>query len=74
MHQIIYFQVYFALVFKGLIGCHVLELVYAFYRCSKLRLTWWTTFKWMVNVAFNGGFALRMLHEPEKYYQHGKTN
>ncbi len=36
--------------------------------CSSLNLNARTMVKWIINVALNGYFALRMLLYPDKYY------
>ena len=62
---ILLFQTWFSLLFKIIVGAHSLEIIYTVIRCRQLGLTVWTTIKWIVNVAFNGIFALRMLIDPE---------
>jgi hypothetical protein len=56
----------FALTFKTICAIHVLELVVALILCLRLGLTAPTTAKWLLNVAFNGFFALRMLIKPSQ--------
>ena len=55
-------------MFKTIISIHALEVVYGLFRCRKLGLTTGTTLKWLVSIGFNGVLALKMLNEPEKYY------
>merc|ERR1712241_1480334 len=60
-------QPIFAIIFKAILGIHAFELVYATYRCIVLELNFGATVKWLINVGFNGVFALKMLHAPEKF-------
>ena len=53
---------------------HCFELIYATYRCLVLGLNFPTTVKWLISVSLNGVFALKMLHEPEKFYDIGKQS
>jgi hypothetical protein len=34
-----------------------------------MKLTTWTTIKWLLNVSLHGVYALRMLHWPDYYYK-----
>ena len=61
------FQFLCALIFKSIVGIHAFEVVYAAYRCTVLELNMITSIKWLFNVAFNGWFVLKYLHNPEKY-------
>ena len=66
------FQEKFQFLFVGTLVVHVFELFYAMYRCGKLDLNPTTTLKWFANVALNGVFALKMLHNPDAFYQPSK--
>lgn len=61
------------MVLKAIIAIHGFELVYATYRCYALKLNASATIKWLINVSLNGVFALKMLHEPEKFYKKKPT-
>merc|ERR1712110_822094 len=63
----------FQLVFVGTLVVHMFELFYAMYRCGRLNLNPTTTLKWFANVALNGIFALKMLHNPDEFYQPAKS-
>ena len=69
MHITCVFQGKFQFVFLATLGVHVFELFYAMYRCGKLNLDSTATLKWFVNVSLNGVFALKMLHNPDEFYQ-----
>ena len=56
------FQFLCALIFKSIVGIHAFEVVY-----TVLELNMITSIKWLFNVAFNGWFVLKYLHNPEKY-------
>ena len=62
------FQSLFAITFKAIVFIHCFELIYATYRCLSLGLTLPTMVKWLISVSLNGVFALKMLHDPEKFY------
>ena len=62
------FQDLFAITFKTIVFIHCFELLYATYRCLTLGLTLPTMVKWLISVSLNGVFALKMLHDPEKFY------
>ncbi len=62
-----YSQPLWALTFKAIIVVHCFEIAYAWIRGMQLGLNGTTICKWLVNVAFNGIFATRMLIDPEKY-------
>merc|ERR1712088_774332 len=53
---------------KAIVFIHCFELIYATYRCLSLGLTLPTMVKWLISVSLNGVFALKMLHDPEKFY------
>ena len=61
------FQFLCAFIFQSIVGIHAFEVVYAAYRCTVLELNMTTSIKWLFNVAFNGWFVLKYLHNPEKY-------
>ena len=61
------FQFLCAFIFQSIVGIHAFEVVYAAYRCLVLELNIITSIKWLINVAFNGWFVLKYLHDPEKY-------
>ena len=65
---VIKFQDLFAITFKAIVFIHCFELLYATYRCLTLGLTLPTMVKWLISVSLNGVFALKMLHDPEKFY------
>ena len=65
---VIKFQDVFAITFKAIVLIHCFELLYATYRCLTLGLTLPTMVKWLISVSLNGVFALKMLHDPEKFY------
>merc|ERR1712156_6579 len=69
---LIKFQGIFAITFKAIVVIHCFELIYATYRCLVLGLNFPTTVKWLISVSLNGVFALKMLHEPEKFYNIGE--
>ena len=56
------------MIFRAIVVIHCFELVYAYHRCWKLGLTEFTMAKWLINVSLNGVFALKMLHDPEKFF------
>ena len=62
------FQGLFAITFKAIVFIHCFELIYATYRCLTLGLTFPTMIKWLISVSLNGVFALKMLHDPDKFY------
>ena len=68
VEMVIKFQDLFAITFKTIVFIHCFELLYATYRCLTLGLTLPTMLKWLISVSLNGVFALKMLHDPEKFY------
>ena len=68
VEMVIKFQDLFAITFKTIVFIHCFELLYATYRCLTLGLTLATMLKWLISVSLNGVFALKMLHDPEKFY------
>lgn len=61
------FQDHLVRAFWCIIVVHSFEVLYALHLCEQLKLSEWTTAKWIVSVALNGVFALKMLYNPKKY-------
>ncbi len=60
-------------VFIAILVIHCFELMACLFLCNKIGLDSGTTFKWFINVTFNGFFALKMLLSPENYFKGGRA-